>query len=156
VTDSLVVFSRQEEALKAELDLLKAAAPAPADALFKPDGSHPLLAASAQLGDIQLPEDAARLVKMAKSLRLTANEAAGRFTVKLAADTKDAEDAQKLQKMVDGMLAFAEVNNPKLEGLNLDSSVTLETNPAGLAVTAGLPVAELLGLLEQAVGAQKH
>ncbi|MDB6079041.1 MAG: hypothetical protein JWO82_2788, partial [Akkermansiaceae bacterium] len=75
---------------------------------------------------------------------------------KLAADTKDAEDAQKLQKMVDGMLAFAEVNNSKLEGLNLDSSVTLETNPAGLAVTAGLPVAELLGLLEQAVGPQKH
>lgn len=156
VTDNLVVFSKQEDALKAELDLLKANAPGVADPLLKTDGSRPLLTARAKLGDIKLPEDAARLVKMARSLRLTAGEAAGRFTLKLSADTKDAEDARKLQKMVDGVLAFAEVNNPKLQGLDLDSAVTLETDPAGLAVTAGLPVTQLLSLLGQVVDGQKH
>jgi hypothetical protein len=149
VSDSLLVFSRGEPQLHAALDVLKANAPAAADPFFATDGSKPLLAASVKLTEIELPGDAAKLVRMAKTLRLTANEAAGRFTVKLAAETKDAADAQHLQKMLDGVIAFAEVNNPQLEGLNLDSGVTLQTNPAGLAVTAGLPVAEWLSLLEK-------
>lgn len=149
-SDSLLVFSRQQELLESALDVLKANAPAAADPFFTTQGGKPLVAASARLSEIDMPADAARLVKMARTLRLAANEHDGRFVLRVGADTGDSADAARLRRMLDGVIAFVEVTDVKFDGLDLRADLSTSDSPPSLAAALSLPVGEWITLMEKA------
>lgn len=146
----LMVFSRQPDLLQEALDVLAAKAPAAADPFFQADGGRPLLSAGARLGEIDLPGDQARLVRMAKTLRLAAHEHEGRFVLRMNVETADATDADRLRRMVDGVIAFAQAGDAKLDGLDLQAR--LETDPGRPAMSGriSLPVADWITLMSKA------
>ncbi len=151
----LIAFSRHEDLLRAALDALKANAPAQADPFFLTDGGKPLVAASARLGEIDMPADAARILKLASVLHLAANEHAGRFTLRAAAESGDATQADRLRRMLDGVLAFAEAGHPDLARNDFRSEVVTSAGKPALTASASLPVAAWLGLMRDAAAAKK-
>ncbi|QJE97689.1 hypothetical protein [Luteolibacter luteus] len=148
--DHLLVFSRQESLLHQALDTLKAGSSADPDPFFAAEGGKPLLAGSANLSGIDLPGDEARLLRMAKSLHLAANENAGRFTIRVGANTEDATQADRLRRMLDGVVAFAQAGDAKLDGLDLQSNVAVTGDKTGLDASVSLPVNEWITVMEKA------
>ena len=148
--DHLLVFSRQESLLHQALDTLKAGSPAGPDPFFAAEGGRPLIAGSANLADIDLPGDEARLLRIAKSLHVAANENAGRFAIRIGAGTGDATHADRLRRMLDGVIAFAQAGDPKLDGLDLQSSVAVTGDKTGLDASVSLPVNEWVTLIQKA------
>jgi len=149
-SERLLVFSHQEDLLKDALNVIKSNTPASADAFFTAEGGKPLLAASARLSEIDMPADAARLVRMAKTLRLAANENGGRFLLRADADTTDAKDAERLRRMLDGVIAFAQAGDAKLDGLDLRADFSTSATPPSLSAALSLPASEWLTLMERA------
>lgn len=149
-TDSLLVFSRQVDLLHQALDTLKANPSGTADPFFAAEGGRPLIAGSANLAGINLPGDGARLLRMAKSLHIAANENAGRFSIRVGAETTDAANADRFRRMLDGVIAFAQVGDSKLDGLDLQSNVAVTSDKPGLAASVSLPVNQWLSLMQKA------
>jgi hypothetical protein len=148
--EDLLVFSRQRDSLLQALDTLKAQVPAEREAFFASHGGKPLIAARVRLSEIEVPGDAARLVRMAKTLHLAANEDGGRFTVRMAVETADATDADRLRRMLDGVIALVEAGEPSLEGFDLRSEVRADEARPGMTGSLSLPVLQWLILLEKA------
>ena len=148
--DGLFVFSAQDDLLRQALDVLKANAPVPADPFFNADGGKPLISASARLSEIEMPAETARTLKLASVLRLAANENAGRFSICAAADCTDATTANRLRRMLDGVIAFAEAGNPDLTRLDFRYELTPTVDQPGLSATLSLPVPEWLSLMKDA------
>jgi hypothetical protein len=154
-SESLLVFSRQEELLKSALDTLKGNAPATADAFFTGDDAKPLVCGRARLAGIEMPADAARILKMASALKLVVSENAGRFSVRAGVEAADAAAADRMRRMLDGVIAFAEVADPKLQGLDLKCDITAMPDKPGIAAALSLPVGEWLGLMKKATDEKK-
>lgn len=147
---ALLVFSRQEELLRDALDVLKANAPAKKDSFLNADGGQPLIAASARLAEIDLPGDEARLLRMARTLHLSAQEHGGRFILRMAAETANPTDADRLRRMLDGVIAFAQAGDAKLDGLDLRSAMEADPDRPGMTGKISLPVGEWITLMEKA------
>lgn len=150
-TPELIVFSRQEDLLRQELDVLKANTVTD-NPVLPAAGSKPLIALGATLADIELPKDAARMLKTASSLKLSAQESDGRFSLKLAADAADAKHAARLRRMLDGVVALAEAGNPDLStpGFQCDIGSSDKT----VSASVSMPVLEWLLFLKKE--ADKH
>lgn len=153
--DSLLVFSRQQDLLKLALETLKTGSATAADPFFNADGAKPLVCASANLTGIELPPDAAHLVKLASTLRFAVSEHDGRFRVRAGADAGDAKAADRMRRMLDGVVALAEVADPKLQGLDLECKITATQGKPGTAIALSLPVNEWLGLMKKAAAEKK-
>jgi hypothetical protein len=153
--DNLLVFSRQEDLLKLALETLKNGSATTADAFFNADGAKPLVCASAHLTGIDLPPDAAHLVKLASTLRVAVSEHDGRFNVRAGADASDAKSADRMRRMLDGVVALAQVD-PKLQGLDLECKITgSQGGKPGTTISLSLPVGEWLGVMKKAVEEKK-
>ena len=144
-TDTLVVFSRQRSMLDLALDTLKAGAPAEADPFFTRDGGRPLVAASGRLSEMEMPGDEARVLRMADTLRLAADEHEGRFIFRAGIDARSTADADRLRRILDGIAAFAQIAEPKLDGLDLRADFSLDATRLDAALS--LPVAEWISLV---------
>ncbi len=147
---SLLVFSHQRDLLEQALDVLKADKPADADPFFTADGGKPLLAASAKISEIDLPGDEARIIRMAKMLRLAATENGGRFSLRAGVETGNPTDADRIRRVLDGMIAFAQMADLKLDGLDLQADLAVTPDKPGLTASLSLPVAEWIALMERA------
>ena len=154
--DGLLVFSRQDDALKQELDVLKTGNPAPADPIFSAGGGKPLIAAVAKLGEIELPPDASKILRLAGVLRIAASEDDSRFSIQMGADSKDAKHANRLRRLLDGVLALAEAGNPKLSDSDFQSEVTATRETPGVNVALSLPVRDWLEILNEAAEKKKN
>lgn len=146
-TPELIVFSRQEELLRQELDVLKANTPATDNPALPAAGSKPLIALGATLAEIELPKDAARMLQTARLLKLSAQESDGRFTIKLGAEAADAKHATRLRRMLDGVVALAEAGNPDLStpGFQCD----IGSNDKTVSASVSMPVLEWLLFLKK-------
>ncbi|MES2660121.1 MAG: hypothetical protein V4689_15975 [Verrucomicrobiota bacterium] len=153
--DNLLVFSRQEDALKQELDTLKANTPATADPVFTANGGKPIIAATANLAKIELPADASKILRLASVLRLAAGESNGRFSIHMGAESADPKHANRLRRMLDGILALAEAGNPKLGEADFQSEVVATQDKPGVNVALSLPVPTWLGILNDAAEKKK-
>ncbi|RYD21168.1 MAG: hypothetical protein EOP88_12410 [Verrucomicrobiaceae bacterium] len=152
-SDNLLVFSRDEEGLKKALDTLQVPSPPSTSPLLTADEGKPLVVARARFSEMTMPDDLSRLVRTVKGLRLAASEADGRFTLRASAEAETGPDADRLRRMVDGVLAFAQVQDAKLEGLDLKAELDSVTQSPVFSATLSLPVGEWIGLLEK--GAQE-
>ncbi len=149
-SDTLLVFSHQDDLLRQALDILKANAPVAGDPFFAADGGHPLIAASAKLAEIELPADAARTLRMASGMHVAIVEAAGRFSIRAHAESVDTNHANRLRRMIDGVLAFAEAAKPDLTRMDFRYEIKLTEEKPGLTAAITLPVNEWLVLMQQA------
>ncbi len=153
--DGLLVFSAQDDLLRQALDVLKANVQVPADPFFNADGDKPLISASARLSEIEMPRETARTLKLASVLRLSANENNGRFSIHAAAECADAATANRLRRMLDGVIAFAEAGNPDLSRLDFRHELTPTVDKPGLSATLSLPVPEWLDLMKNAANVKQ-
>lgn len=153
-TQNLLVFSLQEDLLREELDVLKANAPAAENPILPAAGSKPLIAAGAKLADIDIPRDAARILRTAEILNLSASENDGRFAIQLDAKASDAVHANRLRRMLDGVAALTEARNPNLAESGLQWNLTATDKP-GVSATLSLPVRNWLSFLKKQADKQK-
>lgn len=148
--EGLLVFSRQERALRQSLDTMGPDPAAPRDSVFAAAEGRPLLDARARLSAIDLPGDEARVLRMIRTLRLSAAENAGRFSIAMTAEAENREASDQMRRIMDGAIALAQVGDPRLEGLDLQADLSLTKDTPGMTATVSLPVNEWLGLLNQA------
>jgi len=155
-TPELIVFSRQEDVLRQELDTLKANAPATDNPILPAAGSKPLIALGAKLADIEIPKNAARMLQTASLLKLNAREDGGRFSIQLQAEAADAKHARRLQRMLDGVVALAEAGNADLStpGFQCD----IGSSDKSVSASVSMPVNEWLEFLKKEADkkAKKH
>ena len=144
--EDLVVYSRSKVALLQALNVIGGKAPAMDRPAFAGESGASLLSAEARLSGIPLYGDSSRILRLARTLSMAANEQEGRFVLRVAAESPDAASADRLRRLLDGMIAFLEVGDEKFEGLDLRSSVTVPPDKPGVLATASLPVAEWLSL----------
>lgn len=151
-SDNLLVFSRDEDGLKKALDALRSPSPDPANPLFVAEEGRPLVVARARFAEMTLPEDLSRLVRTVKAIRLATLESNGRFILRASAEAETGPDADRLRRMVDGVLAFAQVQDAKLEGLDLKADLNAVTQSPVFTAALSLPVGEWIGLMEKSAG----
>ncbi len=149
--DDLIVFSRNREALFQAIQVLQAQAPATDELSFPGEGGSPLLVAGARLAGLPLYGDSSKILRLARTLSLAANEQEGRFVLSVAAESPDVPNADRLRRLLDGMIAFLEAGDEKFEGLDLRSSVAVVPDEPGVLATASLPVAEWLAVAEKKI-----
>jgi hypothetical protein len=146
-SDGLMVFSRQEDGLKQALDALQPQSSSLTNSLAAAETGRPLVVARARISEMELPKDLSRLVRMTKTLQLAAFEADSRFTVRASAETDGGGDADRLRRMLDGVLAFAQTSDAKLEGLDLRAELDAITRSPVFIAVLSLPVSEWISLL---------
>ena len=83
-------------------------------------------------------------------LKISANENAGRVSIRAAAESTDATTANRLRRMIDGVIAFAEAGNPDLTRLDFRYELLPTEDKPGLAANFSLPVPEWLFLMKEA------
>ena len=149
----LLVFSPQDDLLKQALDTLKANAPAAPNPILPAAGSRPLVAIGARLTDIEMPEDSARVLRHIGLMKLDAREDGGRFAIRMNAETTDAIRANRLRRVLDGIIALAEVGNADLSSSGFQCDLAITDKP-GVDMGVSLPVNEWLALLKKK--ADKH
>ena len=89
-------------------------------------------------------------MKLASVLKISANENAGRVSIRAAAESTDATTANRLRRMIDGVIAFAEAGNPDLTRLDFRYELLPTEDKPGLAANFSLPVPEWLFLMKEA------
>ena len=115
-----------------------------------------MIAAVAKLGEIELPPDASKILRLAGVLRIAASEDDSRFSIQMGADSKDAKHANRLRRLLDGVLALAEAGNPKLSDSDFQSEVTATRETPGVNVALSLPVRDWLEILNEAAEKKKN
>ena len=154
--DDLIVFSRNREALLHAIQVLQAKAPATNDLSFPGENRQPLLVANARVAGLPLYGDSSRILRLARTLSLAANEHEGRFFLHVGAESPDAPDADRLRRLLDGMIAFLEVGDQKFEGLDFRSSVAVVPDKPGVIASASLPVPEWLSVVEKKIAGMER
>jgi hypothetical protein len=74
----------------------------------------------------------------------------------MAAETADATDADRLRRMLDGMIAFAQAADPKLDGLDLQAELTGDPARPAMSGKLSLPVAEWITLMAKAAAGKQE
>lgn len=147
-SDQLLVFSRQGPAVKEELDLLQSPPVSGAAALA--NTAPPLMSASANLSEIELPEDVSKILKLATKVKVSATEAKGRFGLQVEAASQDAEHAKRLVRMIDGLIALAESGEVANQPASLQSDVQVTVDQPGVVLSISAPVDMTARLLREA------
>jgi hypothetical protein len=150
-SNTLLVFSRQEAALREALDVLAANAPVAGDPFFATTVGKPLVLARANMGKIARPKGGAnaKMLDLISVMQISASEENGRFALRMAATTPTVEDAERLRLLANGMVVLAQTANPKFEGINLISEMTSIENPPSVAATLSMPLADWLVLFNK-------
>jgi hypothetical protein len=148
--EGLLVFSEREGLLRSALDTLKGGASLPADGFFTAAPGKPMAVGFAKLRDIEMDGDEAQLLRRANTLKLALCEMDGRISGRMAVVADDAVMGQRIRRVLDGALAFAEMDENLAGKLELKTRVGPLDDGEGAAVEADLPVKEVVGLLENA------
>lgn len=147
-SDALLVFSHQEDLLRQGLDALaRNVAAEETDPFLAAGGRRPLVVAAAELSEIEITGDEARVLRLSRSIRLTADERDGRFTLRGRIGTANVADADRLRRMIDGLIAMLEVGDPKFETLDLRAGLEVTRESPGLEVELSLPSGEWIAML---------
>jgi|GEM_PF-661897 len=156
-SNTLLVFSRQEGALREALDVLAANAPVQLDPFFATTVGKPLVLARANMGKIARPKGGAnaKMLDLVSVMQIAASEENGRFALRMAATTPTVEDADRLRLLANGMVVLAQTANPKFQGINLTSEMTSIENPPSVAATFSMPLADWIVLLNKAMGPER-
>jgi hypothetical protein len=150
-SDGVLVFSRQEQGLKQALDVFQTPTAHPVPEFLALEAGQPLVVARARMADMDLPADLSHFVQLAKSVQLAVLESTGRITLRANAETGAGEDAERLRRMLDGMLALAESHHASLEGLDLRSELDAITKSRTFSAAFSLPVGELFDLIDSQI-----
>jgi hypothetical protein len=152
--DDLLVFSPQGDLLREGLDVIKAEAPAAENPILPAAGSTPLVAVGAKLGEIQMPEDSARIMRHIGLMTLGVHEDSGRFSIRMNAETSDATRAKRLRRVLDGIVALAEFSNADLANSGFQCEINT-AGKSGVSAAVSMPVMEWLALMKKEAAKKK-
>lgn len=145
--DELLVMSEREPlALEAARTLL--GGPGLEGDAFLAHRPAPLMAARAELSGLPLPEEAAWLLRHARDLAMTVHEADGRLHLRLTMGAHDEALAGRLSRLLDGLVAVAELEESLMAGLDLRARVAPREGNPGVAAALSLPLGQVAGWLE--------
>jgi len=146
VSDNLIAFSEQKGLLHDALDVLGGKADSlPADPYFKKNGAF--AAGWARLADIEMDEEESQLLRKAEELRMIVGENNGKISASLAIDAKDRETAQLMQRVLDGIAAFAEL--AEIIGSEVGLNASLAGSGNRVEATIDMPVTDFLEFVEK-------
>jgi hypothetical protein len=150
--NDVLVFSRQMPLLTTALDAWTKTGPVTEDPLFT-DAAGQHFVVAGRIPDLEMPADAARMLKMAETLRMTATEADGRFVMRLELGTRRAEDANRFRRFLDGLVAFGQMMDPQLS--DMDLAIELQAGKDGMSANFSLPLVQWLFWLKQEADKRK-
>lgn len=156
--DNLLIFSRQEIALKHELDVIKGTAQIMDASVFGSLAGNPLVVAGADLTEIPLPGDASKTLRLAKVVRAMALERDGRFVFQMMANSEDAAKADRLRRLLDGILALGETADARLASPEVRHEISIGGDNTEVHAELDMPVPLWLGILHDVaeMHASKH
>jgi len=144
--DTLVVVSERPELVMLTLDVL--AKRKPHLESTKPNPESAVMMGTANIEGLNLPKDkGSKIVKKAKSLRASISEVGDRLRVDLAVETKEDKTAARLQKIVEGLIAFGMMAEPKIEELNIEHGSSVTGNQVLMHLT--IPIEDALALIKE-------
>ncbi len=150
--DDLLVFSRQRPLLEESLDVIRGAAPATEDPLHTaPAGTH--MIAAARMDGLDMPHDAARILQKAASLRISTQETEGMVSVRVSGETREAADADRLLRFLDGVIAFGQLVNPEIAELNLAAEAKADGNH--FSASLSMPADQWISIMEAEAAKRK-
>jgi len=137
--DKIVVMSSGQETIKLALDVLRGSANSAADGQFKAatlnaPGAFFQVAANG-VGDIAGEEPQAAVLKQTDKLGLAIGENEGKFYIDLGLIAKGEEAAQSINKVLEGIIAFATLSGeqqPKLAELAQKVKLSCAQNTVGV------------------------
>jgi hypothetical protein len=148
--DTLLVFSRQEQNLKQSLAVLKAGGEGSTeDELFRASVGKPLLDMRGRIGDLTLPADAARVLGKLQGLRLTTSEEEERLVVRVTMEADSEANAGRIHRILDGLFAFAEMEHPELEAMDIKGEMDHTEGFPGVTIGVSAPVAGWISIIER-------
>lgn len=146
--DQRIVFSEREELVHHALDVLAGKAGAAAEVPFFGSGpGRPVMAGFARLAEIEMKGEESKLLRKAEALRMAVAEADGRMQVRIAIDAAKPKTAQRMHKVIEGLVAFGELAELIKGELEIESRLANEELTVETALS--MPVGEFLDLLEK-------
>lgn len=146
--EDLVIISDHKNFITHTLDVLNGRKPS-MDASEIGTAPVSILLGFANLEGIDIKGDEAKLLEKAQSLQIRFLEKEARLSAELVLKITNREEAIRVQKVLDGMIALGQLANEKLADLGIESAVSVDN---GNVVTARLsaPSRNLLELIDQA------
>lgn len=142
VRDDLMVFSESGLLWNRALESIAGEIPRNADEFFTASDETPLVVAFGNMDSLEFPADLARMLQRAKSIRIAVTERGSALETRLKVEAADVATADKIMRLMDGVLAFAELD-PSLAGkLEIESEFQLTEGSPGFTATASLPLAD--------------
>ena len=142
--DTLVVVSQKPELIMLTLDVLAKRKPHLASAKTIPGSS--VVMGTANIEALDLPIDkGSKMLKKASSISASLTEVDNRLRADLVISTNEEKTAARLQKIVEGLVAFGLMAEPKLEEFNIEHGTSLTGNQVSMHLT--IPVEEALAIL---------
>lgn len=152
--NDLLAFSRQEDLLREALDVMKTPASGSANPIIPEPSPRTLIVAGANLAEIEMPDDSAKVLRQMGLVRLHAAEDGGRFMIRMDAGVADASAANRLRRVLDGMAALAEIGNADLVAGGMQADIGVTDWP-GVRAQLSMPVDPWLRLLEKEAARRK-
>lgn len=148
-SDRLLVFSEREGLLRLALDAMDGGASMPEVEFFNEGPGKPVMVAMARLREIEMDGNEAELLRRANTLKMAMGESDGRIVCRMAAVTDDAATGKRVRRVLDGLLAIAELDENLAGKMDLQSVVKPLAGADGAVVEMDMPVADLLGIMEK-------
>jgi hypothetical protein len=80
--------------------------------------------------------------------KIHASEQNGRFAIQIAAETPDTPQAARLRRVLDGVVAMAEIGSPDLLAGGFQFDIKTDGKP-GVSATVSMPVEGWLSILKR-------
>jgi len=148
----IVVFAQQEARVAQALDVLDRAAPNLAGnqvfAQLGANGSGGFLQAAARKLDLPDSEPSAALFRLAKGARLQVGEGQGQLRATLNLETSDADVAQQMAMIGQGLVALMKLQSFNPGSAKLAQALTLKQEGAGVVATLVMPTSEAIELMK--------
>jgi hypothetical protein len=148
----IVVFAQQETRVEQALDVLDRVAPNLAGSGVFPQlgaaGSPGFIQAAGRKMDIPDSTPNAAMLRLAKAARLQIGEAQGQLTATLNLEAGDAEVAQQMASVGQGLLALMKMQKDNPGSVKLAESFALKQDGTGVVATLAVPTADVIELLK--------
>ncbi|MGJ8697235.1 MAG: hypothetical protein ACSHYF_13030 [Verrucomicrobiaceae bacterium] len=142
--DDLAIVSEHRALVELSLDVFGGRKP-PMESVSSP-AENPVVLAMANVENIKLKDDGgSAIVRKAKHLAMTIRESGEKVEAQLIVSPQEAKNAERLQKVMDGLMALGMLASEELEQLSIEHQTTVEEGKVHMTMT--LPVDQAIALL---------
>jgi len=116
--------------------------------------STAFLVAAARQADLSRIAPQTAVLKHFKTLAISANEADDKIVLESVVEADNAEAAQNIQSLAQGLVALAALQNNRPEAAKLAQGITVNRKETGVQASLSLPVADVIAMFKQVASRQ--